>query len=210
MTLENTPYNRQLQIFLTVILAYIGRSDMDLVLISGNKSKYCRQHFIVCPQGLLNKHSEKLDMYLNCLSKQREMGLDSPYFESRAFVFEDPNELRGEETEKESTSSGFKSIASPSAAQSSSLEIWEGDSAGITSEAMYRESRSPSSGAIRNLWVVFNVLMDFQLNRAAKSEVKSLEGDTKEVSSSKQGLGMSRNYSFGELMLHLPRIASLP
>ncbi|PPR86263.1 hypothetical protein GOBAR_AA34426 [Gossypium barbadense] len=141
------------------MLAYMGRSDMDLVLISGNTS-----NIFSVSQGLLKKDFEKLDMYLNCLSEQREMVLDSPYFESRALVFEDPNELRGEET-----------------AQSSSLKIEEGDSAGITSEAI-----------------------------TAKSEEKSLEGDTKEVSCSKQGLGMSRNYLFGALMLHLPRIAPLP
>ncbi|KAK9029561.1 hypothetical protein V6N11_026674 [Hibiscus sabdariffa] len=51
---------------------------------------------------------------------------------------------------------------------------------------------------------------DFQLNKTAKSEAKDFTGDTKEISSSKQALGMSRKDSFGELLLHLPRIASLP
>nr|KJB23594.1 hypothetical protein B456_004G106800 [Gossypium raimondii] len=114
-----------------------------------------RQHFLQCPQGLLNKHFEKLvqcDMRLNCLSRQPEIILDSLYFESRSSVFEDPSEPKGHdygqgETGKGSTSSGFQNIASPVAAHSSSLEIEKGDSAAITSENMSREAPSPSSGS---------------------------------------------------------------
>ncbi|KAK8695287.1 hypothetical protein V6N13_000453 [Hibiscus sabdariffa] len=290
-----------------------------------------RQHFLQCPQGSLNKHFEKLiqcDMRLNCLSRQPEIVLDSPYFEPQTVPLEDPNEMRGHdvrqgETGKGSTTSGFQNIASPSAAQSSSLEIEKGDSAGITSETMYREARSPSSvmdshategsgvcdavGSKRpRNWdqikvpglhpsISMNDLMNhieqclseqmtfrypfsenrppdsqemleeiaqyllsdtqftttsdekslmsrvnslccllqkdgttgtnsqakeencdeldgkkFQLNRTARGEVKDSEGDTEEVSRGKQTLGMSRKDSFGELLLHLPRIASLP
>ncbi|XP_022755353.1 uncharacterized protein LOC111303387 isoform X2 [Durio zibethinus] len=288
-----------------------------------------RQHFLQCPQGLLNKHFEKLiqcDMRLNCLSRRREIILDSPYFESRTSVFEDldgPKELdfgQGE-TGKGSTSSGFQNIASPAAAQSSSLEIEKGDSACITSENMSREAPSPSSGSgvfeavdskgPRN-WDEIKVpglhpsmsmsdlmnhighclseqmtsenpssenrpecqemleeiaqylLSDTQLTTASdekslmsrvnslccllqkdtttctnsqangencdgpddgkdvqlnqthesgvniKGGVKAFEGDTKEFSSNKQAPGMSRKDSFGELLLHLPRITSLP
>ncbi|XVE63480.1 hypothetical protein DITRI_Ditri07aG0023900 [Diplodiscus trichospermus] len=297
------------------------------------------QHFLQCPQGLLNKHFEKLiqcDMRLNCLSRQPEIILDSPYFESRTLVFEDPDEQKGHgfgqrETGIGSTSSGFQNIASPAVAQSSSLEIEKGDSAGTTSENMSREAPSPSSvmdphaiegGGVceavdskgRRNWDQIKVpglhpsmsmsdlmnhigsclseqmtagnpssenrpdcqevleeiaqyllsdtqftttsdeksLMsrvnslccllqkdsatgansqanaenydrpengkDVQLNKApesefnitAKGDVKAFETDTKEVSSSKQAPGMSRKDSFGELLLHLPRIASLP
>ncbi|KAK8661013.1 hypothetical protein V6N13_051915 [Hibiscus sabdariffa] len=112
-----------------------------------------RQHFLQCPQGLLNKHFEKLiqcDTRLNCLSRQPEVILDSPYFESQSSVSKDPGEPKGHdycqgETGKGSTSSGFQSIASPAAAQSSSFEIEKGDSAAITSENMSREAPSPSS-----------------------------------------------------------------
>ncbi|XP_007013889.2 PREDICTED: uncharacterized protein LOC18589028 isoform X1 [Theobroma cacao] len=298
-----------------------------------------RQHFLQCPQGLLNKHFEKLiqcDMRLNCLSRQPEIILDSPYFESRTSVFEDPDESKGHgfgqgETGKGSTSSGFQNIASPAAAQSSSLEVEKGDSAGITSENMSREAPSPSSvmdsHAIegsgvceavdskgsrnwdqikvpglhpsmsmsdfmshighclseqmtsgnpssenipdcqemleeiaqyllsdtqfttasdeKSLMSRVNSLCcllqkdtttgtnsqangenyggpddgkDVQLNGSyesgfnitANGDVKTSEGDTKEVSTSKQAPGMSRKDSFGELLLHLPRIASLP
>lgn len=290
-----------------------------------------RQHFLQCPQGLLNKHFEKLvqcDMRLNCLSRQPEIILDSPYFESRSSVFEDPSEPKGHdygqgETGKGSTSSGFQNIASPVAAHSSSLEIEKGDSAVITSENMSREAPSPSSGSgvceavdskgprnwdqikvpglhpsmsmsdlmnhighrlsehmtsenpssenrpdcqemlediaqyllsdtqfttasdEKSLMSRVNSLCcllqkdnttgtssqangenydggddgkDVQLNRGhgfefnitGKDDVKAFEGETKEVSSSRQAPGMSRKDSFSELLLHLPRIASLP
>ncbi|KAA3470629.1 Pre-rRNA-processing protein IPI3 [Gossypium australe] len=296
-----------------------------------------RQHFLQCPQGLLNKHFEKLvqcDMRLNCLSRQPEIILDSPYFESRSSVFEDPSEPKGHdygqgETGKGSTSSGFQNIASPVAAHSSSLEIEKGDSAAITSENMSREAPSPSSDSCaiegsgvceavdskgprnwdqikvpglhpsmsmsdlmnhighrlsehmtsenpssenrpdcqemlediaqyllsdtqfttasdeKSLMSRVNSLCcllqkdnttgtssqangenydgsddgkDVQLNRShgfefnitGKDDVKAFEGETKEVSSSRQAPGMSRKDSFSELLLHLPRIASLP
>ncbi|KDP38724.1 hypothetical protein JCGZ_04077 [Jatropha curcas] len=112
-----------------------------------------RQHFLQCPQGLLNKHFEKLiqcDMRLNFLSRQPEIILDSPYFEQQSSVFEDPDETKSQdfnqvETGKGSFISGFQDLASPSAAHSSSLEIEKGDIAGTTSEHTSREAPSPSS-----------------------------------------------------------------
>ncbi|KAK8655094.1 hypothetical protein V6N13_107686 [Hibiscus sabdariffa] len=286
-----------------------------------------RQHFLQCPQGLLNKHFEKLiqcDMRLNCLSRQPEIILDSPYFESRSSVFEDPGEPKG------STSSGFQNMASPAAAHSSSFEIEKGDSAAITSENMSRDAPSPSSvidsrgiegsgvcdavdskgprnwdqikvpglhpsmsmsdlmnhighrlsehmtenpssenrpdcqemlddiaqyllsdtqfttasdekslmSRVNSLCcllqkdgttgtssqangetyngpddgkdVQLNKTHGFEFNISAKNDAKAFEGETKEVSSSRQAPGMSRKDSFSELLLHLPRIASLP
>ncbi|OAY46840.1 uncharacterized protein LOC110617571 isoform X2 [Manihot esculenta] len=112
-----------------------------------------RQHFLQCPQGLLNKHFEKLiqcDMRLNFLSRQPEIILDSPYFEQRSSVFEDPDESKSHdfnqvETGKGSSLSGFQDIASPSAAHSSSLEFEKGDHAATSSEHISRGAPSPSS-----------------------------------------------------------------
>ncbi|XP_039066404.1 uncharacterized protein LOC120212036 isoform X1 [Hibiscus syriacus] len=287
-----------------------------------------RQHFLQCPQGLLNKHFEKLiqcDMRLNCLSRQPEIILDSPYFESRNTAFEDPGERKG------STSSGFQNMASPAAAHSSSFEIERGDSAAITSENISREAPSPSSvidyrgnegsgvceavdskgprnwdqikvpglhpsmsmsdlmnhighrlsehmtsenpssenrpdcqemlediaqyllsdtqfttasdekslmSRVNSLCCLLqegttgsssqangenyngpddgeddqliNKTNGFEFNIAAKDDAKAFEDETKEVSSGRQAPGMSRKDSFGELLLHLPRIASLP
>ena len=55
---------------------------------------------------------------------------------------------------------------------------------------------------------------DIQLNSALdgriRSDVKASEEYVKDNPVGKQPLGMSRKDSFGELLLHLPRIASLP
>ncbi|KAJ6994036.1 hypothetical protein NC653_016994 [Populus alba x Populus x berolinensis] len=112
-----------------------------------------KQHFLQCPQGLLNKHFEKLiqcDMRLNFLSQQPEINLNSPYFEQRPPVFEDLDDSKGQdfnqvESAKVSVVSGFHHLASPSAAQSSSLEIDKGDPSASTSDHMSREAPSPSS-----------------------------------------------------------------
>ncbi|KAJ6698677.1 hypothetical protein OIU79_012054 [Salix purpurea] len=111
------------------------------------------QHFLQCPLGLLNKHFEKLiqcDMRLNFLSRQPEINLDSPYFEQRLPVFEDLDDSKGQgfnqvESAKVPFVSGFQDLASPSAAQSSSLEIDKGDPSASTSDHMSREAPSPSS-----------------------------------------------------------------
>ena len=58
--------------------------------------------------------------------------------------------------------------------------------------------------------VQLNKTHESGFNITAKGDVKAFEGDTKEVSSCKQAPGMSRKDSFSELLLHLPRIASLP
>ncbi|GKV42111.1 hypothetical protein SLEP1_g49552 [Rubroshorea leprosula] len=117
----------------------------------GQASKY-KQHFLQCPQGMLNRHFEKLiqcDMRLNFLSQQPEITLDSPCFESRTSIFEDPSESKGQDLGQvntgKGTSSGFQNLASPAPAQSSSLEIENGDSTGVTSEPVSREAPSPSS-----------------------------------------------------------------
>ncbi|KAH7546133.1 uncharacterized protein LOC107426267 isoform X1 [Ziziphus jujuba] len=112
-----------------------------------------RQHFLQCPQGLLNKHFEKLiqcDMRLNFLSQQPEIVLDSPYFEPRTSVFEDPDESKGHgfdqvENGNGSAITGFQDVGSPSGTQSSSLKIEQQDSVGVSLENLSRDAPSPSS-----------------------------------------------------------------
>lgn len=112
-----------------------------------------------CPQGLLNKHFEKLiqcDMRLNFLSRQPERALDSPYFEPRTSVFEDPNESKlygfGQvENGTGSAITGYQDVASPSGTQSSSLKIEQQDSVGMSLENLSRDAPSPSSGTVMNL-----------------------------------------------------------
>ncbi|PIA31848.1 hypothetical protein AQUCO_04800029v1 [Aquilegia coerulea] len=53
-----------------------------------------RRHYLQCPHGILNKHFEKLiqcDPRLNLLSQQPGIILNSPYFELKGSVFEDPD-----------------------------------------------------------------------------------------------------------------------
>uniref|UniRef100_A0A5B7BLI1 TRF2/HOY1 PH-like domain-containing protein n=1 Tax=Davidia involucrata TaxID=16924 RepID=A0A5B7BLI1_DAVIN len=116
-----------------------------------------RQHFLQCPQGLLNKHYEKLiqcDVRLNLLSRQPEIALDSLYFEARGSVFEDPDESKvcgfnQPETSKGSPISSFQDGASLSTvtptAQSFSSKIQQQDSLGKASEHPSQEAPSPSS-----------------------------------------------------------------
>ncbi|CAN0912193.1 hypothetical protein LINGRAPRIM_LOCUS812 [Linum grandiflorum] len=112
-----------------------------------------KQHYLQCPQGMLNKHFEKLiqcDMRLNFLSRQPEIALDSPYFEHRASVFEELDESKDQELNpvqngQGSSASGLQNLASPSAGHSSSLDLDRGDHTGTTSEHMSREAPSPSS-----------------------------------------------------------------
>ncbi|XP_040997911.1 uncharacterized protein LOC121243916 isoform X3 [Juglans microcarpa x Juglans regia] len=112
-----------------------------------------RQHYLQCPQGSLNKHFEKLiqcDMRLNFLSQQPERVLDSPYFEPRPSVFEDPEESKDHSFDKvdsgQGSMSGFQDVASPTTTQSSSWKIEQKlDSSGLTLESRLREIPSPSS-----------------------------------------------------------------
>ncbi|KAK4604850.1 hypothetical protein RGQ29_013064 [Quercus rubra] len=292
-----------------------------------------RQHFLQCPQGLLNKHFEKLiqcDMRLNFLSRQPEIVVDSPFFEPRPSVFEDPEESKEhsfDQMDSGGSMSGFQDVASPTPTQSSSLKIeHKQDSAGLALENRLREAPSPSSGngsseavdsaASRN-WdqikllpgihpsmsmsdlmshigqclseqmtsgnppatnespeyqdiledIAQYLLNDNQSTAASdeksimtrvnslccllqkdsatvqnsqgsggsctngpdggtsvqvknnpeqihdnkyRADLKLSDQDTRDLSGSKQAAGMSRKDSFGELLLHLPRIASLP
>ncbi|XP_010526305.1 PREDICTED: uncharacterized protein LOC104803910 [Tarenaya hassleriana] len=110
-----------------------------------------RQHFLQCPQGLLNKHFEKLiqcDHRLFHLSRQPEIIVDSPYFEARQSIFEDPAETKGHifgqlELGKGPSISGSQSLASPVAAQSSSEHV----SQDAPSPSSVIDARANESGA---------------------------------------------------------------
>ncbi|RVW14466.1 hypothetical protein CK203_090806 [Vitis vinifera] len=216
-----------------------------------------------------------------------EIVLDSPYFE-RVSVFEDPDESKVEgfdqlESVQGSTISGFQDVASPTAAQSSSLKIEPRDPVGLASENLSRESPSPSSeqmtsgnpalseegvecqgilediaqyllsdsqftaasdekslmsrvnslccllqkdpGSVQNLQmngegcfeeldekkdVSLTTLLNQLHENKAPGDITVPEGDSKDVTGYKQAPAMSRKDSFGDLLLHLPRITSLP
>ncbi|CAN1223805.1 hypothetical protein LINGRAPRIM_LOCUS812 [Linum grandiflorum] len=131
-----------------------------------------KQHYLQCPQGMLNKHFEKLiqcDMRLNFLSRQPEIALDSPYFEHRASVFEELDESKDQELNpvqngQGSSASGLQNLASPSAGHSSSLDLDRGDHTGTTSEHMSREAPSPSSVSMSDLMCHLGNCISEQMN----------------------------------------------
>lgn len=120
---------------------------------TGGQASVCRKHFLQCPQGLLNKNFEKLiqcDPRLNWLSRQPEVVLESPYFEPKGSIFEDPDDTRSPGHDQVSgdymrTFPGFRDGSSPSAAQSSSSKSELQDSVGRTPDHFSRDTPSPSS-----------------------------------------------------------------
>ncbi|KAF8073285.1 hypothetical protein N665_1122s0014 [Sinapis alba] len=107
----------------------------------GQASTY-RRHFLQCAEGIMNKHLEKLvqcDHRLLYLSREPEIIMDSPYFDARRSIFEDPNESKGNPFGNFNLStgpliSGTQNMASPVGAQSSSEHMY-----------LSHEAPSPSS-----------------------------------------------------------------
>ncbi|XP_015082632.1 uncharacterized protein LOC107026242 [Solanum pennellii] len=120
---------------------------------TGGQASLNRQHFLQCPVGVLNKHYEKLiqcDVRLNSLSKQPELALESPYFDTKATVFENLDELNDHGLDpvgsgKGSPLSSIQDAASPAAAQSSSVSFEQPDLLGAAPEHLSRDAPSPSS-----------------------------------------------------------------
>ncbi|KAK9130309.1 hypothetical protein Sjap_010796 [Stephania japonica] len=120
---------------------------------TGGQASLHRRHFVQCPQGLLGKHFEKLvqcDPRLNWLSQQPEIVLESPHFESKSSVFEDPDESKCHGLDKlkneyVATFSGFRDTPSPPAVQSSFSKSELRDSIIGGPDHLARERPSPSS-----------------------------------------------------------------
>jgi hypothetical protein len=63
---------------------------------TGGQASMYRVHFIQCPQGMMNKHMEKLvhcDPRLQSLSQQNDFALDNLYFE-KCSIFEDTEDIK--------------------------------------------------------------------------------------------------------------------
>ncbi|KAK3032239.1 hypothetical protein RJ639_035532 [Escallonia herrerae] len=110
-----------------------------------------RQHVLHCPQGVLNKHFEKLiqcDMRLNFLSQQLEIVMDSPYFVAKAPLFEGSDDMKAHgfiQLENARAPRIFKDSPLPCVTQPSGLKIEHPGPVGITSGQLLQEVRSPSS-----------------------------------------------------------------
>ncbi|XP_076938489.1 uncharacterized protein LOC143606695 [Bidens hawaiensis] len=132
---------------------------------TGGQASLHRRHILQCPQGLLGKHFEKLiqcDPRLNFLSQQTELALESPYFEKRRSVFDDPNES----IEHTLSSEGPTNVdlrGTSSGGQSSSSRSEFHDPSGGPSDFL-RETPSPSS------------VMDTSASEEKTGEIKELKG----------------------------------
>ncbi|KAI3423765.1 uncharacterized protein J3R85_010765 [Psidium guajava] len=109
-----------------------------------------RQHFLQFQPGLLYKHFEKLiqcDMRLNFLSRQPEVVLESPLFDTRPSIFEDLEEPKGcgFDNGKKDDESGVSGLHVSPAALSSPVKTEKRERLSKTSERMSREAPSPSS-----------------------------------------------------------------
>jgi hypothetical protein len=112
---------------------------------TGGQASLHRRHYLQCPQGLLGKHFEKLiqcDPRLNFLSQQAEVELESPYFEPRTSVFDEPNETNEYDLSREARPGIFDLHRTTSPSSSSRSELH--DPAGRLAE-FSREAPSPSS-----------------------------------------------------------------
>ncbi|KAH9621694.1 hypothetical protein KSS87_014053 [Heliosperma pusillum] len=112
-----------------------------------------RKHVLQIPNGLLNKHFEKLiecDVRLNFLSRQPEITLQSPYFELKPSVFNATNKSKSHCVNQRETSTGtslsiFEDISTPSVSHSSSASIKQEGGLHGSCETFSHEATSPSS-----------------------------------------------------------------
>jgi len=108
---------------------------------TGGQASMHRRHFLQCPSTLLSKNFEKLiqcDQRLFQLSHQPEIILDSPLFEPRCSIFEDPVESKcagftNLKDEREALP-GYSGSLSPCAGSSVSAKNETNDSIGMPAE----------------------------------------------------------------------------
>lgn len=127
---------------------------------TGGQASINRRHSLQCPPGLLGKNFEKLiqcDPRLNCLSKQAEISLESPYFEPRNSVFDKLDDVKNEFDIKIATGPAIFDVRDEvsTSGTRSSFSKNEHDFVGRYPDHFLHESPSPSSvidsGVIENI-----------------------------------------------------------
>ncbi|XP_062228297.1 uncharacterized protein LOC133926383 [Phragmites australis] len=121
---------------------------------TGGQASMHRQHFLQCPSTLLSKNFEKLiqcDQRLNQLSQQPGIILDSPVFEPRCSIFEDPVESKcaGFTNLKDEHEAlpGYSGSVSPCAGSSMSAKNEANDYIGMPAEYL-PQTVSTGAGAV--------------------------------------------------------------
>ncbi|KAK3131807.1 hypothetical protein QOZ80_6AG0511720 [Eleusine coracana subsp. coracana] len=108
---------------------------------TGGQASMHRRHFLQCPSTLLSKNFEKLiqcDQRLSQLSLQPDIMLDSPVFEPRCSIFEDPVESKCASftnlKDEHEAMPGYSGSVSPHAGSSMSAKNEANDSIGVPAE----------------------------------------------------------------------------
>ncbi|KAL9271455.1 hypothetical protein AKJ16_DCAP08373 [Drosera capensis] len=116
-----------------------------------------RQHFLQVPNGLLNKHFEKLiqsDARLDSLSQQAEIILDSPFFGAPGSILNDSSEVNNLGLDQKetgigsSTSESREDTVSPMMSTSSIQTMKEEDIISRIPENVAHDAPSPNSGMV--------------------------------------------------------------
>ncbi|XP_043806349.1 uncharacterized protein LOC110599638 isoform X3 [Manihot esculenta] len=208
---ESTPYGKQQQILLMDRLAY---TVMDTRAIEGSgiceavDSKGPRNWDQIKVPGLhpSMSMSDLMNHIGNCISEQMTSGY--PPFSADGSecqdILEDIAEYLLSDTQL-TTSSDEKRLM---ARVNSLCCLLQTDPAStqnlqVNDERCFGESENGKG-------VQLNPTNELLQENKSKIDTKDPEVIVKDVSGSKQAPGMSRKDSFGELLLHLPRIASLP
>uniref|UniRef100_A0A0E0DY36 TRF2/HOY1 PH-like domain-containing protein n=1 Tax=Oryza meridionalis TaxID=40149 RepID=A0A0E0DY36_9ORYZ len=129
---------------------------------TGGQASMNRRHFLQCPSSLLSKNFEKLlqcDQRLNQLSQQPDIILDSPVFEPRCSIFEDPVESKCQgftNLKDEHELSGFSGSLSPCSGSSMSAKIEVNDSI-ATQAGFLAQPGNPGPSAVNVQGVSRNV-----------------------------------------------------
>ncbi|KAK1399889.1 50S ribosomal protein L35 [Heracleum sosnowskyi] len=108
-----------------------------------------REHFLQCPQGVLNKHYEKLmqcDMRLKCLSQQSNRVMHAPFFVSPACGSQ--GDIPGNHLANQLVTAKVWPMSSVALPLSSSSNVEQMGTLGIAPWHQSKEASSPSSGAI--------------------------------------------------------------
>ncbi|XP_062233428.1 uncharacterized protein LOC133930725 isoform X3 [Phragmites australis] len=116
---------------------------------TGGQASMHRQHFLQCCSTLLSKNFEKLiqcDQRLNQLSLQPDI-LDSPVFEPRCSIFEDPDESKCSGFTNLKDEPGYSGSVSPCTGSSMSAKNEANGSIGMPAEFL-PQTVSPGAGAV--------------------------------------------------------------
>ncbi|KZV29602.1 hypothetical protein F511_00880 [Dorcoceras hygrometricum] len=155
-----------------------------------------RQHYLQCSPGVLNKHYEKLiqcDVHLCNLSRQPEIIMDSPYFDSQVSV--NSEEVKSEECNEtpavaEGSPSVFQNVEPAAAVPIATFDVVQNHLVALPPPHVSKEVPSPIS------------VMDAQVN---ERDIKFDESDSfvAKIWESPRVHGLPHSISISDLVNHI-------